>query len=288
MGRIKILWLTLAVVVLVWVTGVFNGPESEEPEKSTQVALDYSKPIFTTYRTAVCPTSLFLDMRADHAPDKVIEMFYSFWDRSGKAEKLGCAELRPDLLVKAAPFFKGTATVEMPGSPSGSLFTVEDELTNKIPGQSDAARSDLASPHINKTPDGPLPPASNDIGRLLVTIPDAWHRDGEPILKGNVMAHSDSSGTGAIICPDSDTMALAFSTPIPHGDSGARIRYEELETWLKSYGCSYLPPGTPMVSEGGNAANTLAIVTTELADGTKLSGVTFPNMIVQMVERDLK
>jgi hypothetical protein len=36
-----------------------------------------------------------------------------------------------------------------------------------------------------------------------------------------------------------------------------------------------------MVSEGRNTANTLAIVTVELSDGSRINGVTFPSMIVQ-------
>ena len=49
--------------------------------------LDYSKPIFTTYGTMVCPTSLLSDMQADQSPDKIVLMFYSFLDRNSEAEK---------------------------------------------------------------------------------------------------------------------------------------------------------------------------------------------------------
>jgi hypothetical protein len=265
----RFLWICSAVILLV----ILLAPDRKAIPEVKNEKLDYSKPIFTTYRTIVCPTSLFSDVRADHAPDKVVEMFYSLWDRSAKAEKLGCAELQPGLLVKAAPFLEGYATVEISGSAGGSLFTPDDELTNKVPGQSDATRADLATPHINKAPDGPLPPASNDIGRLLVTNPPLI---GGPILRGHVMAASDSEGNGAIICPDADTMALAFSRPID-----ANYKDESVGVWLKPYGCSYLPPGTPMVSEGRNTANTLAIITADLSDGTRINGVTFPNMIVQ-------
>lgn len=256
---------------------ILFAPDQKPTPEVKREKLDYSKPIFTTYRTIVCPTSLLFDMRADHAPDKVVEMFYSLWDRSSKAEKLGCAELQPGLLVKAAPSLEGEyATVEISGSAGGSLFTPDDELTNKVPGQSDATRADLATPHINRAPVGPLPSASNDNGRLLVTIPNYWHRNGEPMLKGHVAAASDSTGFGAMICPDANIMALVFSRPID-----ANYKDESVGEWLKPYGCSYLPPGTPMVSEGGNAANTLVIARAELSDGTRINGVTFPSMVVQ-------
>ena len=50
---------------------------------------------------------------------------------------------------------------------------------------------------------------------------------------------------------------------------------------LKLYGCSYVPPGTPLVSEGANAQNSLAVVTVTLPDGTTIHGVTFPSMFVR-------
>jgi hypothetical protein len=166
-----------------------------------------------------------------------------------------------------------TARVEIPGNAGGSLFTLEDELTNRAPGQSDATRADLATAHINNALDSALPAASsNDLGTLLITIPSPISG---PTLKGHVMAASDSQGSGAIICPDANAMALAFSS------IDANHKEESIGAWLKPYGCSYLPPGTPMVSEGRNAANTLAIVAAELSDGSIINGVTFPNMIVQ-------
>lgn len=253
---------------------LFAPKQKPTPEVRVE-KLDYAKPIFTTYGTIVCPTNLLFDVRADHSPDKVARMFYlAHWNRSDEAEKLGCTELQPGVLVKAAPYLVDrTVSVEIPGSVGGSLFTLEDELTNKVPGQSDATRADLASTHINKPPDSPLRTASsNDLGTLLVTIPSPISG---PTLWGHVIAASDSQGDGAIICPDANAMALAFS-PID-----VNHKEESMGQWLKPYGCSYLPPGAPMVSEGRNAANTLAIVTVELGDGSRIKGVTFPSMIVQ-------
>ena len=45
---------------------------------------------------------------------------------------------------------------------------------------------------------------------------------------------------------------------------------------LKAHGCVLLPPGTPMVSEGGNA---VPVVTAKLQNGTLVRGVTLPAMI---------
>jgi hypothetical protein len=267
----KFVWLCLAAFLLIL---LFAPKPKPVPEVKVE-KLDYSRPIFTTYGTIVCPTSLLFDVRADHSPDKVVQMFYlAHWNRSGEAEKLGCTELQPGVLVKAAPYvLERTVSVEIPGSADRNLFTLEDELTNKVPGQSDTTRADLATAHINKPPDVPLRAAtSSDLGTLLVTIPSPI---AGPTLMGPVMAASDSQGDGAIICPDANAMALAFSS------IGANHKEESIGASLKPYGCSYFPPGTPMVSEGRNAANTLAIVTVELSDGSKLNGVTFPSYIVQ-------
>src|SRR5271156_1986907 len=117
-----LLWICLAAILLML---LFAPKQKPTPEVKAE-KLDYSKPTFTTYGTIVCPTSLLLDVRADHSPDKVVEMFYlAHWNRSSEAEKLGCTELRPGVLVKAAPYLLDrTVSVEIPGSAGGSLFTL--------------------------------------------------------------------------------------------------------------------------------------------------------------------
>jgi len=92
---------------------------------------------FTTCCTIVCPQSLLSAVDADHAPDKVVEMFNSVWNRSSKAKELGCVELQEGIPVFATKFIEGFAAISLSENKSPSMFTVENELTNKVPGQSD-------------------------------------------------------------------------------------------------------------------------------------------------------
>jgi TonB family protein len=253
-----------------------SDPKSDAPS----APLDFSKPVFTTSRTAICPTSLLLDLRADRAPDKVADMFNSIWSRSEKAKQLGCEELQPGISVSAAPLQGDIATVHIPGSSDRSWFTITSELTNDVPGQSEEQRKQLAEAHINATRSSRVTSADTStpsIGTQLVTTPSR-----DPIPKGVGVAAADSQGFGAIICPDVHSLAASVDSAVdsPKGDNA-------VDQWalLKTFGCSYVPPGTPMISEGPNQEGSLAVVSVKLADGTEIRGLTFPSMFVQSQER---
>jgi len=262
--------LLYAVGIVVLAVLIFSSIPPDEAKKQP-APLDYSRPIFTKYGTIVCPTSLLFDMRADHAPDRIAGMFNSLWSRSDKAHELGCEEFQQGLLVSATRLETGVALVTVPGGSGGSLFTVEDELTNDVPGQSDVEKRELAEAHITSAPVSTAPSSSSSsltLGHALVTFPSHT-----PILTGDGVAKQDSNGFGAVICPDSDS--LAASSDYKRGES------EDDWSGLKRYGCSYVPPGTPLVSEGPNAQHSLAVVRATLPDGTTISGVTFPDMFVR-------
>src|ERR1700730_10876672 len=71
MNRPSALIYGLGVVLLGII--IFSTPSKNvESDTSSIVPLDYSKPVFTTSRTIVCPLGLFFDVRADHSLDKVM------------------------------------------------------------------------------------------------------------------------------------------------------------------------------------------------------------------------
>jgi hypothetical protein len=80
MNRPTAIIYVLAVVVL----GAFILLPSDKESDSTtpSVPLNYSKPVFTTSITVVCPMSLLSDIRADHSPEKVVDMFNSIFSSS--------------------------------------------------------------------------------------------------------------------------------------------------------------------------------------------------------------
>ena len=165
--------------------------------------------------------------------------------------------------------------VKLPGASTAGWFTTASDLTNKVPGQSDKEKKELAEPHISRVPDTSVGPSgdSSTLGHTLVSMPSSV-----PILKGTGMAGTDSRGFGALICPDENHL-IAFED---YGVDASKD-HERVDSWgeLKQFGCSYVPPGTPMVSNGANEHRSLAFVTAELPDGTRIRGVTFPRMFVQ-------
>ena len=93
MNRPTAIVYVLAVVVL---GALILLPTDKESDSSTtpSVPLNYSKPVFTTSITVVCPMSLLTDIRANHSPENVVDMFGSVFTRSEKATSLGCREFR--------------------------------------------------------------------------------------------------------------------------------------------------------------------------------------------------
>jgi TonB family protein len=274
MNRPSALIYTLGVVLLGII--IFSRPsKNAESDTPSIVPLDYSKPVFTTSRTIVCPLSLFFDVRAGHSLDKVMEMFTSIWSRGEKAKALGCEELQADISATASSYDEDFALIKLPGTSTVGWFTTASDLTNKVHGQSDKEKKELAEPHISRVPDTSVGPSgdSSTLGDILVSTSSSV-----PILKGTGMAGTDSRGFGALICPDENHL-IAFEDYGVDASKG----HERVDSWeeLKQFGCSYVPPETPMVSNGANEHRSLAFVTAELPDGTRIRGVTFARMFVQ-------
>jgi hypothetical protein len=149
------------------------------------------------------------------------------------------------------------------------------ELTNKVPGQSVAERKDLAEPRIARATEesAAIPTTSpNSAGHLLMNMPSRV-----PIPKGDGAA-ANADGSGALICPDEESMAAL--SDITLDTSNKQTAVDESEEY-KKFGCSYVPPGSQMISLGANEHGSLAIVSAKLADGTLIQGVTFPNMFIK-------
>jgi TonB family protein len=271
--------IILAIGLTIFVFILFQA-NSDTKSDAPSAPINFSKPVFTTSRTAICPTSLLLDLRADRAPDKVADMFNSIWSRSEKAKQLGCEELQPGIPVSAAPLQGDLVAVHIPGSSDRSWFTITSELTNDVPGQSEEQRKQLAEAHINATRSSRVTSAdtsSPSIGNQLVTTPSR-----DPMPKGVGVAAADSQGFGAIICPDAHSLAASVDSAVDSPKSDNAV-----DQWapLKTFGCSYVPPGTPMISDGPNQEGSLAVVSVKLADGTEIRGLTFPRMFAQSQER---
>jgi hypothetical protein len=281
MNRPTVVMYVLAVIVLGVLILVPKDKESDT-DANPRVSLNYSKPVFTTSVTVVCPISLLSDIRADHSPEKVADMFGSILSRSEKAKSLGCEELRQGIPVSASPLQENIVSVGLPGSTGSRWFTIASELTNKGPGQSDAERQELAEPHAARATDesAPLPSGSpSSAGHLFVNMPSRVR-----IPEGEGIAATDSSGSGAFICPDEDHLAALSDNTLD--TSRKQNAVNESEDY-KRFGCSYVPPGTKMFSQGANEHGSLALVSATLPDGTTINGVTFPTMFIKIpVQRD--
>jgi TPR repeat protein len=92
---------------------------------------------------------------------------------------------------------------------------------------------------------------------------------------------------GAIVCADSDTVGLMYDLYSAHWQGTQMDRMTNGQSRLlhgapaplpdpKFFGCTLLPPGTPMMLE---RKNIVPVVTATLADGTTIRGVTWPSMI---------
>jgi hypothetical protein len=115
----------IAAIVLGVLYVARSRPEPQRPP------LDYSKPIYTSSLAIICPLGLFVDPKADHAPDAVVDLFTSISNLGSKENTLGCTEWRGGLQVQAAPMSKPSDRhyVQI----NGTLFTIEAHLTNDAP-----------------------------------------------------------------------------------------------------------------------------------------------------------
>ena len=240
----------------------------KEPEKAT-APLDYSKPVYTTDHAVICPISLLSDPRADHDISSVMNMYMSPFTMDSKAEKLGCEVWHGGIEVTARPMngMAGLVTVNT------AAFTVAAHLTNK---------TDDSTRNVDSTTAAPSNDVSTTLGSALVARPSS-----NPIPTGNVSV--PSNGLGAVICPDSQSLAAYDDASIgwfasssgPNESTPKSSIIESFGGLAKSNGCNFVNPGTSLVSEGANSIGSLALVTFQKPDGTTIRGVTFPTMIIQ-------
>ncbi len=124
--KMKFVWLVLAVILLLI---ILYPPDAEKPRPP----LDYSKPIFTEDVAIICPIGILFDVRVDHGPDAVIDMFLSPFSMQSKAEKLGCEVWRggiPVNAVRANGVIQGNGRYLNYVHINDALFTIEADLTN--------------------------------------------------------------------------------------------------------------------------------------------------------------
>lgn len=123
MTRKYIFVYAVGVFILGWL--IFQGPEADKPER---VALDYSKPVYTTDRAIVCPLGLLFDVRADRGPEAVMMMFLR--DDEDKAKEMGCEVWRGGVRVEAVKMEKESSETFHLTQINGTSFTAEVHLTN--------------------------------------------------------------------------------------------------------------------------------------------------------------
>jgi len=207
-----------------------------------------------------------------------MDMYVSPFTMDSKAEKLGCEVWHGGIEVTAKPMDGMTPLVTV----NTVAFTVAAHLTNNADGSTRYVNSTTASPSTDVSP---------NLGHIAVTTPSSY-----PIPKGNVWTQSDEFG--AEICPDSNAYAdyddnfIAWMTNSGVLKGGRALTNEEVlsqrnniiakeKELAKQYRCTYIPPGTLLVSEGGDQIGAMAIVTAHMPDDTTIRGVTLPNMIAQ-------
>jgi hypothetical protein len=139
-------------------------------------------------------------------------------------------------------------------------------------------------PSVSFSPAPSSTDTSPSLGSILVAAPSR-----SPIPKGSVVVPNE--GFGAVVCPDSNALAayddaamawfVSSGGPKTDGSSPKSSSVESFRTMAEAHGCDYFSPGTSLVSEGGNPIGSLAVVTAQMPNGTRIRGVTFPTMITQ-------
>jgi hypothetical protein len=126
-----LLWALIILAILA-AMGLFDdlfGPK--RPEKPTPV-LDLSRPVYTTNYAIVCPLGLLFDVRADHGPEAVVDLYTSVLNLKSKEQALGCEEWRGGIRVEAVDLEQrpgGLSLIQI----NGTLFTAKGHLTNNSP-----------------------------------------------------------------------------------------------------------------------------------------------------------
>ena len=119
----KVFWGVVGALTIYFVL-----TSKKEPEKAI-APLDYSKPIYTSGHSVICPMSLLSDPRADHDMSAVMDMYVSPFTMDSKAEKLGCEVWHGGIEVTAKPMDGMTplVTVNTVAFRPGNRVNVDEE-----------------------------------------------------------------------------------------------------------------------------------------------------------------
>jgi hypothetical protein len=129
------------------VTTTNNLPPPPTKQQSAAVSapkkpLDYSKPLYTTEHTVVCPQSLLFSK--DDIYETLDDAFLSIWHMKEAQKELGCHEWHSGIRVYGEKLNLGTDAlssgfVGIRTSPDemGTLFTEQFDLTNNPTGEPD-------------------------------------------------------------------------------------------------------------------------------------------------------
>ncbi len=119
--------LTGAIVVIVAVA-LIEVVGRNSPAEKPKPPLDYSRPIFTTDYAIICPVGLFFDVRADHGPEAINDLFTSVLNLKDKEKTLGCEEWHGGIRVEAVRMMPPRDHYVQVND---ALFTMESHLTNE-------------------------------------------------------------------------------------------------------------------------------------------------------------
>jgi hypothetical protein len=230
-----LLWGTM-IVALFAVLAYLAKPT---PEPKTP-PLDYARPIFTSNFNVICPIGALFDIRADHGPEAVSDLFTSVFKLREKEQRLGCEEWRAGIEVKAVrmrPPFDAYVQV------NDGLFTVEPDLTNGS-GNGNTETETAASFHANAI--------ARDYGAVICP---------------------DSAGARSVFHEKEWDETL--EDDLRKVQSGVPIKAPD----LSPYGCTTLDSGTGIYIEKTDATG-IATVTSHRSDGTTLRGITRQDMLL--------
>jgi hypothetical protein len=115
-------------IIIIAVLAILEVVGRNSPAEKPKPPLDYSKLIFTTDYAIICPVGLFFDVRADHGPEAINDLFTSIFNVKDKEKNLGCEEWRGGIRVDAVRMIPPR---ERYVQVNDALFTMEGHLTNE-------------------------------------------------------------------------------------------------------------------------------------------------------------
>jgi len=171
--RSRWVWWLIAIIGVAVVIELIGSAENGTDTAAKRPPLDYSRPIFTDDYALMCPIGAFYDLRADHGPAAIADLFMSVFGREEKEKRLGCQELRGGLRVYArrmkAPYDPYVQVSFTPDS-LATVFTVEAYLKNgvsEVVGTQQGAASSAMPDHIGQCVDTTI----KSIGTRLDGVP---------------------------------------------------------------------------------------------------------------------